>query len=235
MSNNDFPTAVKNFFEQHPEAVSSQQRTDDWRLARMGRFTGSEIHKLMTTQRGGKGFGKTAISYIYAKQAERNVPAYILRNSNTRELYYERVNGGSKATRYGTEWEADARISFERWAKTKTYDCSFVYYGDNMGASPDALVCEDGKLGVLEIKCPFDPAIFRLYVNEIKDGDTLKSVRPEYWWQMQMEMLCVGADYGYFFAYDAMQTPFKHIVKVTTDTAAQVMIKERVKEALKYG
>lgn len=235
MSSNDFPTAIKKFFEAHPEAVASQQRSDDWRLARMGRFTGSEIHKLMTTQRGGKGFGKTAVSYIYAKQAERNVPAYILRNSNTRELYYERVSGGSKATRYGTEWEADARLSFERWAKTKTYDCSFVYYGDDMGASPDALVCEDGKLGVLEIKCPFDPAIFRLYVNEIKDGETLKSVRPEYWWQMQMEMLCVGAEYGYFFAYDAMQQPFKHIVKVAADTAAQSTIKERVKEALSYG
>lgn len=201
----------------------------------MGRFTGSEIYKLMTTQRGGKGFGKTAVSYIYAKQAERNVPAYILRDEEMRELYYERVSGGSKATRYGTAYEANARRAFERWAKTKTYDCSFVYYGDDMGASPDALVCEDGKLGVLEIKCPFDPAIFRLYVNEIKDGETLKSVRPEYWWQMQMEMLCVGADYGYFCAYDAMQTPFKHIVKVAADAAAQVMIKERVNEAIKYG
>lgn len=235
MSSNDFPTAIKKFFDEHPEAEASQQRTDDWRLARMGRFTGSEIHKLMTTQRGGKGFGKTAVSYIYAKQAERNVPAYILRDDEMREAYYERVSGGSKATRYGTQYEADARRAFERWAKTKTYDCSFVYYGDDMGASPDALVCEDGKLGVLEIKCPFDPAIFRLYVNEIKDGETLKSVRPEYWWQMQLEMLCVGADYGYFFAYDAMQKPFKHIVRVAADTAAQATIKERVKEALSYG
>lgn len=51
-----------------------EQRTKEWKIQRLGYFTGSRIADLMVSGRGkGELFGKTAMSYIYSVASERNL------------------------------------------------------------------------------------------------------------------------------------------------------------------
>jgi hypothetical protein len=75
-----------------------------------------------------------------------------------------------------------------------------------MGLSEDA---------ILEIKCPYNSAI-HLKNFTITDADSLKSLHPEYFWQMQLGMLATDLPKGYFVSYDPRMPEGKqmHIAEI---------------------
>lgn len=206
-----------NYNEQHVE----------WMNKRCGKFTASEIHKLL--EKGSKKedyFGKGAMTYIRTKLAE-------ILTGNVVEI------AGVDAIEYGESNELEAVLAFESETGMKVNymgkaNPKFYQYSDYSGGSPDGLT-EDDK-AIIEIKCPYNSAEHVRYLF-MECADDLKAERKEYYAQIQMNMLCSGKEYGYFISYDPRLSIPKlrlKIINVYKDEAFIEMLKERIAEAEKY-
>lgn len=194
------------------EAQPHYQRSPEWFKQRYGKFSASEVHKLL----GIKGLGETGKSYCFKKAIE------LLYGEDPAERYE------SPDMRRGIELEP---IAFQKFKELKAEDfidvqeTTFFPYGDNAGASPDGLV---GKDAVLEIKCPRSEKFFRL-VAEGKDA-----IDKEYIAQMQMQMLCSNSVRAHFFNYLIFNgSEYWHEIIIERDNEMIEKIKERIEEAVK--
>jgi len=155
------------------------QRTEQWYEQRKGRFTASEVHKLM----GIKGLGDTGLS-LCRKKAQ--------------EIVFGRDEEWEVSTFDMQRGISQEPIAFELFKRQKELDfidvqeCSFFPIGSNSGASPDGIVGPDG---VLEIKSPRPEKFFLL----VEKG--LEAVDPSYYDQMQLQMKATNSKRCYFFNY----------------------------------
>jgi len=153
-----------------------EQRTAEWHNARLGKFTASEIHKLM----GVKGLGETGKNYAFEKAIEQ---LYGLIDENFVSFDMQR----------GIDLEP---LAFNKFSNLKDLEfiqvvpAGFLNLTDYSGASPDGIV---GYNDVLEIKCPKSSTFFKL----VADGEIDK----KYFYQMQHQMMCTGGNKAYFFNY----------------------------------
>ncbi len=131
-----------------------EQRSDEWRLIRRGRFTGTDAGLLLTegTKRADR-LGVGVETALYLKCAEL-VSDYQPQEFEKYEL------------RIGREREPEAVERYEDLIFPESVTpCGFVEIGDYFGFSPDGLV---GRDGYIEIKCPQAPEYFRyLMTGEI--------------------------------------------------------------------
>lgn len=150
------------------------QGSPEWFAARRGNVGASSVYKVMA-----KGEGKVRQQYMT-------------------ELLIERLGGQSDsftsaAIQRGTETEPLARSAYEVETGQMVTECGFIMHPelDRFGASPDALVGDDG---LLEIKCP----------NTSTHIDFIRSRKPagQYIWQMQAQMACTGRAWCDFVSYD---------------------------------
>jgi len=186
-----------------------QQRSIEWHEQRLGRFTASEIHKLM----GIKGLGETGKSYAFDKAVET-----VFGEVEENFISYDMQNG------IDTE-----PIAFKKFAELKSLqfievsDCGFFNIGENAGASPDGLVGTDA---ILEIKCPKANTFFKLVATNTID--------PKYYYQMQMQMMATNRKKAYFFNYFIFEgQEFWHEIEVEQDEAVCDKIWDRILEAEK--
>jgi len=185
-----------------------EQRSEEWHSQRLGKFTASEIYKLM----GIKDIGETGKSYAIDKAIE--------------ELYGEvDENFVSYDMERGIELEPLAFYKFKELMSLEFIDvekCGFFTLLNDSGASPDGLV---GNKAVLEIKCPKASTFFKLVAtNEIDK---------KYLYQMQMQMICTGRDKAYFFNYiiiDGLE--YHHTIKIERDDIICNKIIERISQAI---
>ena len=92
------------------------QRTKDWRIARLGKFTGSKIADLMTTGRKkDEPFGTTAKSYLYDLASERDLSFDTISSETIWDRYLDLTTAYSKAMQFGTDNEDDAIHAFDLW------------------------------------------------------------------------------------------------------------------------
>lgn len=199
---------------------------EQWEQDRLGKFTASEIWKLVENGRGGEYFGKGAKTYIRLKAAEI--------------LTLEPNNGGrvnTNAMEWGNSHEFE---SLDRYAKETGFHVD--YYGGGSpkffeytafsGGSPDCIINSDT---VGEVKCPYNSAehIEHLLLNDAED---LKGYYPEAYWQLTFNMVCTGLNKAVFISYDpryadeALQLKTISFDLVEEDAD---LIKERVAEAEK--
>jgi putative phage-type endonuclease len=187
--------------------MESVQRTLDWHNARLGKFTASEIYKLM----GIKALGLTGQSYAFDKAVE--------------ELFGEvESNFVSYDMERGIELEP---LAFAKFKELKSFDfidvteCGFFDLGNNAGASPDGLVGEDA---ILEIKCPKANTFFKLVAtNEIDD---------KYLYQMQMQMMATNRNKAHFFNYFIFEgKEYHHEIIIDKDEVICEKILNRIFEA----
>lgn len=167
------------------------QQTNEWFAMRRGRFTSSEIHRLMGERSLGKDdLSDTAKTYVFEKYGE-------LTTGLSKELK-------AAALDWGNDNEPLAKDEFEKRHGEVLSDCTF--YTDTVlfyfGGSPDGVAIEDGKHSIIEIKCPY--AIGEQFKNIAysKDAKTMRSKYPELYWQMQSNMYLTGLKRGYFISYD---------------------------------
>ena len=184
-----------------------EQRSDDWYTARLGKFTASEIYKLM----GVRGLGETGKSYAIDKAIET--------------LFGEvEENFLSIDMQRGVELEPLAFANFKEKMSLDFIDvssCGFFNFEENAGASPDGLV---GKNGILEIKCPKASTFFKLVATNVIDD--------KYLYQMQMQMLATGRSKSYFFNYIIIDgSEFTHLIEIERDESIVEKMKERIIEA----
>ena len=167
-----------------------QELLNDWKTNRIGVFTASNVHKLLISNRSGKGFGKTALDYI------NEVVAELLTGKSENETY-------SKAIEWGCATEADAMAAYID--KTKK---SVEYFGKEnpvffkiedlpAGASPDGLIKDER---IVEAKCPYNSA------NHIENmsltAESFKTERKEYYAQIQLCMYATGVKLADFVSFD---------------------------------
>lgn len=183
-----------------------EQRTTEWRNARLGKFTSSEIHKLM----GIKGLGDTGKSYAFEKAVE--------------ELFGEvKDNYVSFDMERGIELEPMAFNKFKDLKELEFLEvenCGF-FSKDFHGTSPDGLVSDNA---ILEIKCPTATTFFKL----VADGEIDK----KYYYQMQHQMMVTGRNKAYFFNYYIFDgVEYWHEIIVERDEKTCDLIWDRILKA----
>jgi len=191
------------------------QQTAAWDKLRLGRFTASEVYKLMGEPRSkadkeANKFSQTAESYIVDKAMET------LTGMAASEHF-------GRAIDHGLEWEEHALGILET-----TLNLSLQPFQDGLhvpmmkkpnmalykgygGASADAIVIIDEKNVGVEIKCPFSTSN-HFYHSTVVDAATLKDVNPQYYWQVMMGMLCYEFPYWIFASYDPRLEPGEQLV-----------------------
>jgi len=160
----------------------------EWELARLGKFTSSEIDKLFTRPNSKKAreageIARTAKSYIESRAAELTTGFY-------RRLVVWAMEWGTM-----TEPEAAGRLidvfpNMEYFGKK---DPRFFDLTSCSGGSPDGLDLTEGV--VPEIKCPLNPENHLRYCL-LSSPDELKRHHRKHYHQLQMNMACVSKKYG---------------------------------------
>lgn len=205
------------------------EQTAEWQSERLGKFTASEIHKLMQKGRAKDVyFGETAQSYIKERLAE------IITQEPCVHL------DGLAAIEHGNSYELEAATVFEREKDLKVEyfgkaNPRFIPYPkapEWAGGSPDGFIGEDG---VIEIKAPYNSAhhISHLLITSPED---LKKEKPGYYGQIQFNLLCSGRTTGYFVSYDprAVYHGYRlHVLEIPFDKDYCDELEERISEAIK--
>jgi hypothetical protein len=184
------------------------QGSEAWEQMRVGRFTSSEIYKLMecgkrpmtpdelaARPKKGKGSATTQVPDP-SKMSERGL-GYI------REKVWETLTGKAKSSSYaypivyGKEMEPEAVEHFEKITGLITQTVGFQPWTDHAGGSPDRLI---GEKEGLEIKCPWsDEQIDYLMLTDHFD---LKRCYPQIYWQCVSLLLFTGRDRWHLCTYD---------------------------------
>lgn len=195
------------------------QNEEKWQEARQSRFTASEIHKLMGSPRNkSENLSETAKTFVYEKAAE-------ILTGQRKQLFGDALN-------WGKEYEKQAFQSFElTHFDNVTYyggeSFVFIPYGEYSGYSPDGLASDY----IIEIKCPFNSAI-HLKNFTISNADDLKSMHPEYYWQVQLGMIAAKLDLCKFVSYDP-RFQSKHQLHIAEIELQDVQ--EQIDEKLYYA
>ena len=219
-----------------------EQRTLDWHRARLGNITGSKVGDLMKAGRKkDEMFGETAKTYMRELAGQRLMNPAIVANDALFEDWVKSKEITSRAIRWGQEKEDEAkRLFYKRRGIPKEMVVNVASCQHDtiphFAASPDALIYTDRERGVftaLEVKCPEDHT-FMKYVCEVKDAETLKAVKPEYYWQMVAEMSCTGAGDGIFLTYCPWLSIPYHAIMVMRNEVDIQTLEERVIAANAY-
>jgi hypothetical protein len=222
------------FLDQLLNPLEIAQGSEAWEQVRAGRFTSSEIWKIMewgkrdmtaeelamrpksgagsrTTQVADPSvMGKQGITYIHQKVAE------VMTGLPKQGAYaYPLV--------YGKETEPLAADYFAKAIGVELEEVGFQCFGDHAGGSPDRLFERDGiKMG-LEIKCPFQSENQIQYLK-LQGAADFKELHPEYWWQIASLMLFLDIKVWHFMTFDPRFKDDKHIMKhlvITQDDVAE--------------
>lgn len=199
--------------------ITLTNNQEQWQSLRKGRFTASEIHKLMGTPKNKSEYlSETAKSFVFDKASE-------LLTGITKPIYGEALNWGIENEKEAFEYFQHFQDEFFTYYGGETY--TFIPYTDYSGYSPDAL----GSNCIIEIKNPFNSAI-HLKNMSIKNNDDFKDLHSDYYWQMQLGMLATANEFGYFVSYDK-RMPDTHKLAIAHIELDDV--EDLIKEKLYYA
>lgn len=188
-----------------------EQRSVEWYKERLGRFTASEITRLLgklTTQKGQDAFDsycmEKASESVFGMVEDDYVSFDMQRGIDLEPYAFDKFK----------ELMSEEFISVEK--------SEFICYGNHAGSSPDAKV---NSKDTLEIKCPTPSNFFKLSLT--------KEVPEKHYAQMQMQMLCLDSTKGYYFNYCThLGNEYHFTIIVERDEAIIQLIKERIEMAI---
>lgn len=213
------------------EIIDAQptQHSLDWYRVRLGKFTGSEVGKLMKSGKNkDEVFGKVAITYIKERVAERMLNPSVVMLDDLFEEYLLQHTATSKSMAWGNEQEMNARGMYVSITKRKVTSCGAIELLPYFASSPDGLCVQDN--GTIEIKCP-DNDTHTLYLIDVHSVGDLKAVRPEYYWQCISHMMVTDADWCDWVSYCPFNQKPLHIVRIMRDPEAENQLAERIEAA----
>lgn len=147
------------------------QGSQEWFEIRRGKFTSSEIHRLMSEPMDAKAKKKGELS--------EGAKTYVL------EKVHEQLTGelnqsfDTAATVWGVQNEPLARIWYEKLTGLEVKEVGFTTVSDSFGGSADGLVDEDGGI---EIKAPYKGSNHLDY-SLIESQEYMKKHFKEHYWQ----------------------------------------------------
>lgn len=220
-----------------------EQGTEEWDRIRIGRFTASEIHRLMEPAkremtadelkaRPKEGPGSSAKLISDYSKLSPGALTYI--NEKVAEI----LTGQAKNSGYafpivwGKEHEDEAAEHFTTVTGLQTEKVGFFPYTQYAGGSPDRLV-SDGS--ILEIKCPYDS------VNQIKylmltDHFDIRRNYFDYWCQCQCNMLFTERPLCHFATFDPRMKEDKHKlthIQIPSDAEFHDLVRAQIPKATK--
>ena len=240
------------------------QRTREWYLARKGKITASECYVLLNNSKVAMTedelaewkkanpksrvttkevpFSSGTYTYLDEKIAEMYMP------ENSFIEYMEECKFETKAMQWGTFWEEGARNRYKEATGFEILDAPFIAlkeFENFAGGSPDGVIrlCEEnnGTNGIIEIKCPFNPAVHMRHFLFEKLED-LKEDNLQYYVQCQYNMICVEREFGYnvdfcdFISYDPRTSKSKQlkVLRIPAEKEMQKLLLERTKLGVDY-
>lgn len=157
---------------------------EEWLNKRLGKFTASQIYLLLKLKESFNKSPKTAQDYVIEKAAE-------ILSGQRNETYV------SKAMLWGINHEAEAAAALkERYPKLEHMggdDYTFWEYSSFSGASPDGAIPSENT--IIEIKCPYNMGN-HIWNLSMSTQEELKKVRPQYYTQVQFNMMCFAKQKG---------------------------------------
>ena len=201
------------------EIQNPEQKSDEWLIKRLGKFCGSKVGELMAGERGKDKlttFSQTGMAYIYQVAGERDLLDCYKRTGDEFTLFREATEISSKSLSFGNDYEPMARERYEKKTKRHMSEVSSCVCKvlPCLAASPDGFYCDDnGNAGVLEIKSQ-SLSVYYKYRNEVHDNETLKKMKPEYYWQCIAEMICTNAAWCDFTVFNPFVKHYLHITRI---------------------
>jgi hypothetical protein len=198
------------------------QNTEEWERIRIGRFTSSEMYKLLTNPKtkeakeAGK-LSETALTYINVKVAE-TITGQKKQDSYAFPLVY------------GKQTEPEAIEYFCQVTGFIHEPVGFIVFGDHAGGSPDGII---NGTDILEIKCPYAVETHIDYLM-LTDQWDLKRLNPQYYYQCQSNLLFSDKALCHFASYDPRYPEGKKmaIIQVKPDNEAFERITEVLPKAI---
>lgn len=159
-------------------------------MSRIGNFTSSNIWKLMTTDRSGKGFGKPALTYIEEKKMEIRLGRQLQNEVSSHETSWGNLveQRAFDLIPLGYRLESKVRLihpTIERWT-----------------GAPD--LANEDTTG--DVKCPFTLKSFCTMIDLFNDLERFKEEKPEYYWQLVSNSILANKEYAELIVY----VPYKN-------------------------
>lgn len=210
-------------------AAQPTQHSLNWYRARLGKFTGSQVGRLMKRGKGGEYFAKDAMSYINEVVAERMLNPSVVYVDELFEEYLFQATATSKAMTWGNGQEMNARGLYASLRKCKVTSCGAVEVeGTWFASSPDGVLLDED--GVIEIKCPTNTT-HTVYMRNVHDAESLKAIKPEYYWQCMAHMAVTGASWCDWMSYCPFSKKPLHVVRIVRDDDALIELREHITAA----
>lgn len=240
--------------------MNELQRTKEWHLARQGKITASECYLLLKNHKEQMSDEEIALwkaNNPKSKATTKEMPfseatftwldKKIAEYYMTRDSYLEYIDLSqphSKALDWGETFEDDARERYCLDYGKEIADAPFIPmnmgdYHKFAGGSPDGIDASDNS--IIEIKCPFNPAVHLRHFLLEKPED-LKEYNEQYYAQCQYNMLMVELDTGKdcprctFISYDprvSVDVQIKTLV-IPKDDGYQADLIIRTRCAIEY-
>ena len=209
------------------------QHSLSWFRQRIGKISGSNVGLLMKSSRNGI-FSDTAKSYIFQVAAERAMNPEIVNDDIAFTEYLSAVNVESKAMRFGTEQEANARDLYSKLTGRHIVEVGSCKHPTipNFASSPDGFFYDEelGERACIEIKCPSQNT-FMKYKSEVYDNDSLLQIKYKYFYQCMAHMMCCNANRTDFVVYNPFQIDPIHIVRILPDEKVFAEMEKRIRMA----
>jgi hypothetical protein len=192
-----------------------KQGSIEWHEMKLGKFSASQVHKLM---------GKTKIT--------QGGHTYILEKV-TEVLTWDWNEISSAAIEWGNYCEPFARDHYCKVFGVEIHVPAWRKIDDHSGVSPDGIIM--GKKKGIEIKCPFNPINHTTNLL-LESQDEFKGLHPNYYWQIQMQMLAYKYDVWDFVSYDPRFEGINRmfVLEIKKDEDDQLLLKQRLQEAIAY-
>jgi putative phage-type endonuclease len=185
------------------------QRSDEWYEARRGKITASKVEDILKGPSGK--YRATRQKYMIELVGE-------ILTGITKQL------PKIKAVEWGVDVEVLAKAVYELHTDSLVQEVGFILHPEMefLGASPDALVGEDGGL---EIKCTETTTHLALRASG--------KIDPKYLTQIQVGLMCTGRKWWDFMNYDP-RLPDDKAVYIKRIERDEAKIKEITEEVQKF-
>lgn len=197
---------------------------EEWLKQRWGKFTASELHRLMANGKAKGSVGVGAETYAKEKAVEL-LTGFVMPDTFI-----------STAMQWGLDHEAEAIQAFSERTAVDVYMTGgaqefIASECGNWGGTPDGMTDDAG----VEVKCP--NSINHIEYMGIHDAESLLEIAPKYYWQVQGCMELARATEWWFISYDPrLESIGKHLHYTRISRVQQDIdrLKDRIEWAVKY-
>lgn len=242
------------------DTTTLEQRSIEWRRARLGKLTSSEISVLMKDHKETMTddelaafkvanpksrvttkvvpFSDATYSYLNRKVMEHFLPVNSTDtySQNCVDEYIEMHTQESAATRYGSDMEAMARDKYAEAMGYEVYVTGFTPYAKFprlVGGSPDGMIRQE--VGIIEVKCPFT---LEKHLQHLmyQSQEELKTEEDTYFWQCMANILFTNTEFCDFVSFNPYVSKSKQlkILRVYRNDADISILTERIDIAVQY-